>query len=78
MDRRRRSTIFAAIAVLFLTASLFLGAIAAQANDHRWRQGPVVYRLSPTHGFHEMDILLLGAAGVSAAVALIAALIARR
>jgi hypothetical protein len=76
--RDERRPLFSAIAALFLTIALFIGAIAFQANDHRWRQGPVVLTISPTHGLHEMDLRFIGAAAACAVLALIAAVMARR
>jgi len=69
-----------ALAISFLaglTATTF-GVVAVRANEVRWHQGPTVLVLSPTHGLHKLDVLLLGAAMISAMVALIASIIARR
>lgn len=60
-----------------LSTAVF-GVAAYRANEDRWHQGPTVFTFSSTHGLHEMDVLLLGAAVTSAVIALIAALIARR
>jgi len=78
MGKNRRSSLLNAASALFLTIALVIGAIGVRANDLRWHQGPVVIKLSPTHGLHEMDVFLLGLALASALIALIAAVIAKR
>jgi multisubunit Na+/H+ antiporter MnhB subunit len=74
--KRRRLSCF--IALCSGSASIGFVVLAYRANEVRWRQGPVVLPLSSTHGLHQMDVLLLTAAGASGALSLIAAMIAKR
>jgi hypothetical protein len=62
LKHKRRSNVFAAVAVAFALAALVVGFAAFEANKDRWHQGPTLLVISPGHGLHEMDLLLLGLA----------------
>lgn len=78
MRRKTIRVIALAVSLLACLSAATFGVVAFRANEQRWHQGPTVFALSPTHGLHELDVLLLGAAGAFAVVALTAAVIARR
>jgi S-adenosylmethionine:tRNA-ribosyltransferase-isomerase (queuine synthetase) len=66
------------VAILSGLTTAALIVIAFRANELRWHQGPTIIVITPTHGLHEMDVLLLGLVLASALIALISAVIARR
>lgn len=74
----RRGNLARLVALIAATVAFGCGLLAYRANEDRWREGPTIVVISPTHGVHEMDVLLLGAALSSAMIALIALLIAKR
>jgi hypothetical protein len=73
-----RRLFFAAIAFFAGLGATAFAAVALRANAERWHEGPTVVVLTATHGLHETDLWLLGAAAGSALVALVASILAER
>ena len=73
-----RRLFFAAIAFFAGLSATTFAAFALRANAERWHEGPTVVVLTATHGLHETDLWLLGAACVSAFVSLVASILSER